>query len=328
MEKFVESFKLNLVMGLGIYFFSVLGASFFGGEGFRWVSGVFLIFAIGYIIFTIVRLWKIKKTDSAFKNESSYVYAVMASVAGFFLALLLFLLLFGLIIPNKDSGFPCGVISSLQQGEGNFWVKTILFLQPLSSFFSDLFSVVSIAALAFSAIALISLFSSKQSKDNPIRRLAVIFLIITLVAGLLFALVVTSLNDARVKSIDSRRVGDIKQTQLALELYLDGQYYTVGRDEGRYPIVNGNSAEERWENLSKFLTPDFIAYLHNDPCVEKGFPKHRYDYKNSPDGKTFVIKAILSHPENPNLMNDLDGEVLGLWCGEQGQEIEYCENNE
>lgn len=77
--------------------------------------------------------------------------------------------------------------------------------------------------------------AKKQSGFTLIELLVVIAII-----GILSSVVLASLNSARVKARDARRVGDIKQIQVALELYFDanGFYSTsilglVGSDGGK-----------------------------------------------------------------------------------------------
>jgi prepilin-type N-terminal cleavage/methylation domain-containing protein len=55
-------------------------------------------------------------------------------------------------------------------------------------------------------------------------------LVVIAIIGILSSVVVASLNSARKKARDARRVDDIKQLQLALDLYFDGQ-------GGKYPAV-------------------------------------------------------------------------------------------
>ena len=65
----------------------------------------------------------------------------------------------------------------------------------------------------------------------------------------------------------------------------------------------------------------------DDYCY-KSNKMHQYDYKSSLDGSTYVLKANLFNRRSVALDNervlDLDGNVLGIWCGEPGWEIEYC----
>jgi len=59
-------------------------------------------------------------------------------------------------------------------------------------------------------------------------------LVVIAIIGLLSTLAVVSLNSARQKSRDSKRVADVKQVQTALELYF--------QDQNLYPVDAGGSA--------------------------------------------------------------------------------------
>ncbi len=48
-------------------------------------------------------------------------------------------------------------------------------------------------------------------------------LVVIAIIGVLASIVLASLNSARQKSRDARRIADVKQLQLALELYYDAQ---------------------------------------------------------------------------------------------------------
>jgi len=62
-------------------------------------------------------------------------------------------------------------------------------------------------------------FSSKNSGGFTLIELLVVIAII----GILSSVVLASLNSARMKARDARRVADLKQIQVALELYYDAQ---------------------------------------------------------------------------------------------------------
>ena len=62
-----------------------------------------------------------------------------------------------------------------------------------------------------------SLMRQRESRGFTLIELLVVIAII----GVLASIVLASLNTARRKSRDARRVGDIRQLQLALELYFD-----------------------------------------------------------------------------------------------------------
>lgn len=59
-------------------------------------------------------------------------------------------------------------------------------------------------------------------------------LVVIAIIGILASIVLASLNSARVKSRDARRVADIKQIQLALELYYN--------DNAKYPATTTSLA--------------------------------------------------------------------------------------
>jgi prepilin-type N-terminal cleavage/methylation domain-containing protein len=75
-------------------------------------------------------------------------------------------------------------------------------------------------------------------------------LVVISIIGILSAVVLTSLNAARIKGRDARRIADVKQIQLALALYFDSN--------GVYPLTIGTPG-------SSLLEPDFIATLPSDP---------------------------------------------------------------
>ena len=58
-------------------------------------------------------------------------------------------------------------------------------------------------------------------------------LVVIAIIGILASVVLASLNSARLKSRDARRIADIKQIQLALELFFDvGSSYPAGTYAG------------------------------------------------------------------------------------------------
>ena len=120
-------------------------------------------------------------------------------------------------------------------------------------------------------------------------------------------------------SRDARRISDTQQVQLALEFYFN--------EFGTYPQVSGESPSERWQELDILIPEEYIAVLPTDPCGST-FSERQYDYKNSPDSTSYVIKAVLEDQYHPALKSDFnnesDGEIFGIWCGEEGNEREYC----
>jgi len=78
----------------------------------------------------------------------------------------------------------------------------------------------------------IMVFNNRKNKGFTLIELLVVIAII----GILSSVVLASLNTAREKSRDAKRVSDIKQLQLALELYYD--------TKGEYPDAIANLLTE------------------------------------------------------------------------------------
>lgn len=133
----------------------------------------------------------------------------------------------------------------------------------------------------------------KSSKGFTLIELLVVIAII----GILSSVVLASLNSARVKGRDAKRVSDLSQVKLALELYFDSNR--------QYPTATSS------------LVPDFIQTFPLDPLAAQFY---EYDAVAT----TYVLKATLEDPDHVALTGDLDGTVLGLDCGTSGSESEYC----
>ena len=104
--------------------------------------------------------------------------------------------------------------------------------------------------------------TSSQSRGFTLIELLVVIAII----GLLSSIVLASLNTARAKARDTKRVSDLKQMQIALELY----HLT----NGSYPLACGNTSAS-WKghgsnfgdcntNYIEGLTP-YLSTLPIDP---------------------------------------------------------------
>lgn len=103
-------------------------------------------------------------------------------------------------------------------------------------------------------------FSKKTSGFTLIELLVVIAII-----SLLSSVVLTSLNSARAKARDARRIADVRQIQTALELYYDsyGNYPVETEDEcggtEGYTVVGNNF-------MQMLVTNNFLAMYPVDPA--------------------------------------------------------------
>jgi prepilin-type N-terminal cleavage/methylation domain-containing protein len=112
-------------------------------------------------------------------------------------------------------------------------------------------------------------------------------LVVIAIIGILSSIVLASLNTARQKSRDARRVADIKQIQLAMQLYYDAS--------STYPTA-----------LSE-LAPTYIATIPNDPVGQAAYP---YDRLNS--GASYHVGANLEDSANQALQSDLDSDTTNV----------------
>ncbi len=136
-------------------------------------------------------------------------------------------------------------------------------------------------------------FSQKSSKGFTLIELLVVIAII----GILSAIVLASLQGAKAKGRDARRISDIKQLQLALELYYDANSY--------YPTV----AQAPLASGSTLLTSaGYISVLPTDPSG--GTAAYGYfAYPSSCSGTTctgYIVGAKLE-ANNAALSNSYAG---------------------
>jgi len=101
-------------------------------------------------------------------------------------------------------------------------------------------------------------------------------LVVIAIIGLLATVVMTSLNSARTKGRDTRRIEDINQIKTALEMYYDSN--------GRYPSTASNTAA---------LTPTYMSQVPTDP---KGNP---YLYQDVNSGSSYLLGIALEQDNHP-----------------------------
>jgi general secretion pathway protein G len=113
-------------------------------------------------------------------------------------------------------------------------------------------------------------------------------LVVIAIIGILSSVVVTSLNSARVKTRDAKRLSDIKQIQLALEMYQDANSH--------YPT----------DITSTSLSP-YLSLIPTDPSTGAAY---KYAYYPSSDPTSFHLGAVLEDASNSNFSNDKDCNSL------------------
>ncbi len=141
--------------------------------------------------------------------------------------------------------------------------------------------------------------SKKEKEGFTLIELLVVIAII----GVLASVVLASLNSAREKARDAKRVADIKQLQLAFELYFD---------------VEGNVYPSDLTDV-KLLT--YIATVPKDPLGAN------YTYELCPNQVTYHLGAALERDGGFGLDADYDGSSSkkpGDCTGAWGADTDAC----
>ena len=107
-------------------------------------------------------------------------------------------------------------------------------------------------------------------------------LVVIAIIGLLSTLAVVSLNNAREKSRDAKRVSDIKQVQTALELY-----YT---DNNGYPLTAASGSSISDSNATYMGTFPTAPTPVDGTCVAGG---NTYTYLVGANSTTYTIAYCL-----------------------------------
>ena len=128
-------------------------------------------------------------------------------------------------------------------------------------------------------------------------------LVVITIIGILATIVLVSLNDARTKARNVRRLADIRQLALALEIYYDGS--------GSYISASGCVIVNE-SNLGD-LTPDTMSVLPNDPS-----PTGNYYYGASGNNQDYVIRTIMEGdaPDGgyPNDLYNCSCDQINEYC--------------
>ena len=133
-------------------------------------------------------------------------------------------------------------------------------------------------------------YKSRPSKGFTLIELLVVIAII----GILSSVVLASLNSARLKSRDARRLADIKQIQNALTLYFDSA--------GAYPTTTAA------------LVPTYIAAIPTDPLPANGAYAYAATGADPNVCTGYHLAAILEEPNAKVLTEDIDDDGTATIC--------------
>ena len=119
-------------------------------------------------------------------------------------------------------------------------------------------------------------------------------LVVIAIIGILATVILVSLNTARRNSRDARRVSDLRQVALALEMYAS--------EQGGYPVSATCTAATFTTAIGTLVTADFLPSVPADPA-----PDATYFYAYGAPAKTdYTLKATLENASSDLLYNDID----------------------
>jgi len=140
----------------------------------------------------------------------------------------------------------------------------------------------------------------KKSKGFTLIELLVVIAII----GLLASIVLVSLNSARKKARDTKRLSDFRQIRTALEMYYDDNQSYPGVDNQWFDI---NACDGAYTDLSTVLAPNYISSVPQDPL---GSSRCNW-YRNRNSGEGYLVTF---RPENTDLLaEDEDCYAPASW---------------
>lgn len=152
-----------------------------------------------------------------------------------------------------------------------------------------------------------SISLSKASKGFTLIELLVVIAII----GLLSSVVLASLSTARSKGRDARRVADMGQLQLALEMYYDAS--------STYPTYSSSGNAQSWAavpaNGIGFLKPNYIPNIPDDPATNSYYycpmtVKGASTCDGATTATVFIVGANLENSVTTNGPLATDADIL------------------
>ncbi|MDX1607611.1 MAG: type II secretion system protein [Candidatus Spechtbacterales bacterium] len=140
---------------------------------------------------------------------------------------------------------------------------------------------------------------TKKSKGFTLIELLVVIAII----GILATIVLVSLNDAREKARDTKRVGDLRQAQIALEVFLDDNAggYPTGADDG---CTTGNA-----DTMFTAVGMNGFADPLNSAPYQYTYDSDGTNTAGTDDATDYVIMVQLEGDTHQALVSDLDGSI-------------------
>ena len=146
-------------------------------------------------------------------------------------------------------------------------------------------------------------------------------LVVISIIGLLSSVVFASLNSARARARDSKRIAEMKQVQIAMQLYYD--------KNGFFPADNGNSDTKiRFTGMiSSLVAEGFLSTTPTDPSGNGGYGYHYANYGAGPPAGALIV-ARLEAPSQaqpyPGSCRPWPYQGSDNWCSTSAPNQNYC----
>lgn len=141
----------------------------------------------------------------------------------------------------------------------------------------------------------------KRNKKEQAGFTLIELLVVIAIIGILSSVVLASLNSAREKARDARRISDLKQIQLALEVYAD-------TNSSLYPAGDYATA------MGLLKTGGFMPQIPVDP-LNTGSNIYKYTGTQvSSSCTSYHLGATLEKASNPALNSDADDAGTATPC--------------
>jgi prepilin-type N-terminal cleavage/methylation domain-containing protein len=127
-----------------------------------------------------------------------------------------------------------------------------------------------------------------MKKNKPAFTLIELLVVIAII-GILATISVLALSNARAKSRDAKRVGDMKQIQTALELFFN--------DQNRYPTINEWNTGQIFSTTTD-ATSTYLQVIPSAPTPADGScndSQNVVDYISNSDGSSYSISFCLGN---------------------------------
>ena len=148
-------------------------------------------------------------------------------------------------------------------------------------------------------------------RDKSARGFTLIELLVVIaIIGVLASVVLASLNNARRKSRDARRLTDIKQIGIALQLHFDGA------GAAQFPLANTTCDATDSNGLQVLVTGAYIPSIPRDPSNIATCYRYASGEINSLR-TTFHVAGVLEDSANAALTGDRD-------CSSDGTNTPDC----